>query len=110
MPGASAKKKPKTPTQGAATGLELPELTAPSWYRHDRHLLQTGWARRIGQLPGLVGRALALAWQASPATTAATLALNLAAGVFTAVALVATAGVLDELFAEIGRASCRERV
>lgn len=92
-------KEPTTPATGAATGLELPELVEPEWYRYDRQVLHTGWARMIGQLPGLVGRALALAWRASPGNTAATLALNLAAGVFTAVALVATAGVLDELFA-----------
>ncbi|MGI5119518.1 ABC transporter ATP-binding protein [Marinactinospora thermotolerans] len=53
----------------------------------------------VRRLPTLVGQAVRLAWTASPLDTAATIALNLAAGVFTAIALVATAGVLEELFA-----------
>ncbi|UOE21776.1 ATP-binding cassette domain-containing protein [Thermobifida halotolerans] len=62
--------------------------------------MRTGWTRMAGRLPGLVVRALALAWRASPRDTAATVAFNIASGIFTAVALVATAGVLEELFAE----------
>nr|WP_133740751.1 ABC transporter ATP-binding protein [Actinorugispora endophytica] len=52
-----------------------------------------------GRLPGLMWQALTLAWRASPRDVVATVGFNAASGVFTAVALVATAGVLEELFA-----------
>jgi ATP-binding cassette subfamily B protein/ATP-binding cassette subfamily C protein len=53
-------------------------------------------ARRF---PGLVGQAVRLGWQASPRDTVATIALNLASGVFAGYALFATTGVLQALFA-----------
>ena len=53
-------------------------------------------ARRF---PGLVGQALRLGWSASRLDTAATLGLNLVAGVFAGYALFATTGVLQALFA-----------
>ncbi len=53
-------------------------------------------ARRF---PGLVGQAVRLGWAASPRDTVATVALNLASGVFAGYALFATTGVLGALFA-----------
>lgn len=51
------------------------------------------------RLPALVGQALRLAWRAGPADTVTTVALNLMSGVFTALGLLATTGVLDALLA-----------
>ncbi|HXT89873.1 MAG TPA: ABC transporter ATP-binding protein, partial [Trebonia sp.] len=53
-------------------------------------------ARRF---PALVGEAVRLGWSASRRDTAATIALNLASGVFGGYALFATTGVLQALFA-----------
>jgi ATP-binding cassette subfamily B protein/ATP-binding cassette subfamily C protein len=53
-------------------------------------------ARRF---PALIGQALRLGWSSSRRDTAATVILNLAAGVFGGYALFATTGVLQALFA-----------
>lgn len=53
-------------------------------------------ARRF---PALVGQAVRLGWSASRRDTTATVALNLASGVFGGYALFATTGVLQALFA-----------
>ena len=53
-------------------------------------------ARRF---PALIGQAVGLGWSASRRDTAATIALNLASGVFGGYALFATTGVLQALFA-----------
>ncbi|MDT0300623.1 ABC transporter ATP-binding protein [Streptomonospora wellingtoniae] len=50
------------------------------------------------RLPRLIGLAWTWAWRAAPWDTAATIGLNLAAGVFTAVGLFAVTGVLEPLF------------
>src|SRR6476659_10264412 len=51
------------------------------------------------QLPGLIGHAVRLGWQASRRDTVATIGLNLVSGVLTGFALLATTGVLEALFA-----------
>jgi ATP-binding cassette subfamily B protein/ATP-binding cassette subfamily C protein len=53
-------------------------------------------ARRF---PALIGQAVRLGWSASKVDTAATIGLNLASGVFGGLALLATTGVLEPLFA-----------
>ncbi|WP_106584157.1 ABC transporter ATP-binding protein [Murinocardiopsis flavida] len=50
------------------------------------------------RLPRLIGLAWTWAWRADRTDTAATIGLNLAAGVFTAVGLFAVTGVLEPLF------------
>ena len=49
--------------------------------------------------PALVGQAARLGWSASRRDTTATVALNLVSGVFNGLALFATTGVLEALFA-----------
>jgi ATP-binding cassette subfamily B protein/ATP-binding cassette subfamily C protein len=75
------------------------ELVASYWQAHDERLSSVGFLAMARQFPGLVGRAVRLGWQASRRDTAATIALNLASGVFTGYALFATTGVLQALFA-----------
>jgi ATP-binding cassette subfamily B protein len=51
------------------------------------------------KLPGLIGQAIRLGWQANRCDTAATIGLNLVSGVLTGFALLAKTGVLEALFA-----------
>ncbi|XRQ13614.1 ABC transporter ATP-binding protein [Actinomadura welshii] len=76
----------------------LPELTAHTWHAKDRELAETGLGTVARRLPAVIAQATRLAWRASPLDTAATIALNLLAGVFTAFWLLATTGVLTALF------------
>ncbi|MCD0448581.1 ATP-binding cassette domain-containing protein [Actinocorallia sp. API 0066] len=77
---------------------ELPELSEHRWTAHTAELAETGLLRVARRLPALIGQALALAWRASPRDTAATIGLNVLAGLFTAFGLLATTGVLTALF------------
>ncbi|WP_106581079.1 ABC transporter ATP-binding protein [Murinocardiopsis flavida] len=61
-------------------------------------LTSTSMWRMATRLPRLIGLALGWAWRADRWDTAATIGLNLAAGVFTAVGLFAVTGVLEPLF------------
>ncbi|MWA03468.1 ATP-binding cassette domain-containing protein [Actinomadura sp. LD22] len=76
----------------------LPELTAHIWHAKDGELAETGMGTMARRLPAVIARAAGLAWRASRADTAATISLNLAAGLFTAFGLLATTGVLTALF------------
>ncbi|MDA3630722.1 ABC transporter ATP-binding protein [Saccharopolyspora sp. WRP15-2] len=78
---------------------EPADLVAPYWQAHDAELLSAGLGAIARRLPGLVGDAIRVAWQASRADTAATLGLNVLAGLFTAFGLLATNDVLESLFA-----------
>ena len=53
----------------------------------------------VRQLPGLISQAVRLGWEASRRDTTATIVLNLASGIFTGYALLATTGVLEALVA-----------
>jgi ATP-binding cassette, subfamily B, bacterial len=75
------------------------ELTASYWRAYDRRLAETGFGVIARQLPGLVNQAIRLGWEASRRDTVATIGLNLASGVLTGFALLATTGVLEALFA-----------
>jgi ATP-binding cassette subfamily B protein/ATP-binding cassette subfamily C protein len=79
--------------------LELPEMTAHTWTAKNAVLAETRLRTVARRLPALVAQAVRLAWQASPLDTAATIACNLLAGIFTAFGLLATTGVLTALFA-----------
>ena len=50
-------------------------------------------------MPGLIGQAVRLGWEANRRDTVATIGLNLVSGVLTGFALLATTGVLEALFA-----------
>ncbi|GAA0558512.1 ABC transporter ATP-binding protein [Actinomadura livida] len=76
----------------------LPELTTHTWHAKDLELAETGLVTVARRLPAVIAQATRLAWRASPADTAATISLNLLAGVFTAFWLLATTGVLTALF------------
>jgi len=74
------------------------ELTASYWRAHDQRLAETGFFAIARQLPGLIGQAIRLGWQANRRDTVATIGLNLASGILTGFALLATNGVLEALF------------
>ena len=50
------------------------ELTASYWRAHDQRLAETGFFAIARQLPGLIGQAIRLGWQANRRDTVATLA------------------------------------
>jgi ATP-binding cassette, subfamily B, bacterial len=86
--------------QAEAEGDELTaELSAFYWRAHDERLAEIGFVSIARQLPGLIGQAVRLGWAANRRDTAATIGLNLASGVLTGLALLATTGVLEALFA-----------
>ena len=76
------------------------ELTASYWRAHDQRLAETGFFAIARQLPGLIGQAIRLGWQANRRDTVATIGLNLVSGILTGFALLATNGVLEALFEE----------
>lgn len=75
------------------------ELTENFWRAYDARMASVGFRDVARRFPGLVGQAVRLGWSASRVDTAATIALNLASGVFAGYALFATTGVLQALFA-----------
>lgn len=75
------------------------EVTLGRWHNHAEAAATARFAVVARRLPALANQALRLAWQAGRADTVATIALNLASGVFTAFGLLATTGVLDALLA-----------
>ena len=77
----------------------LPELEARAWMHHAEHVAHTSFWSVARRLPRLVREAVGLAWATSRRDTAASIGLNVAAGVMTTLGLLATTGVLRELFA-----------
>jgi ATP-binding cassette, subfamily B, bacterial len=75
------------------------ELTAHYWRAHDERMASIGFRAVARQLPGLIGQAIRLGWEASRRDIVATIGLNLLSGVLTGFALLATNGVLEALFA-----------
>ena len=75
------------------------ELSAFYWRAHDQRLAETGFMSIARQLPGIVGQAIRLGWEANRRDTVATIGLNVASGVLNGLALLATTGVLEALFA-----------
>jgi ATP-binding cassette, subfamily B, bacterial len=75
------------------------ELATSYWEAYDRRLAETQFLSIARQLPELIGQAIRLAWEANRRDTVATIALNVASGVLTGFALLATTGVLEALFA-----------
>lgn len=76
----------------------LAELEAAYWRAHDERMASIGFLAMTRQFPSLVRRAIRLGWRASRRDLLATIALNLASGLFTGYALLATTGVLQALF------------
>ena len=75
------------------------ELTASYWAAHDERVAAVTFRAVARQLPGLIGKAVRLGWEANRGDTTATIVLNMASGIFTGFALLATTGVLEALFA-----------
>ncbi len=75
------------------------ELTSSYWQAYDQRLAETSFGAVARQLPGLVGQAIRLGWEANRRDMVATIGLNLFSGVLTGFALLATTGVLEALFA-----------
>ncbi|MFI9639872.1 ABC transporter ATP-binding protein [Micromonospora sp. NPDC051925] len=82
-----------------AAGLELPELADAGWMHHADEFAHTSFRAVARRLPRLLHEAIALAWATNRRDTLAAIGLNLAAGVMTTLGLLATTGVLRELFA-----------
>ncbi len=89
----------ENPASPPAEDEATPSVTIPRWYDHAAVVASARFGVVARRLPALIHRALRLAWRAGPADTVTTLALNLLSGVFTALGLVATTGVLDALLA-----------
>src|SRR5579859_5252240 len=84
--------------QAAADAQDHSGLIVRYWEARDAQFLSTGLLTMVRELPALIGRAARVAWEASRRDTAATFGLNLAAGLFTIFALLATNQVLESLF------------
>ncbi|MEU7618866.1 ABC transporter ATP-binding protein [Micromonospora rifamycinica] len=93
--------EPAEPGAADATdaGLDLPELADGAWMHHATAFAHTSFRAVARRLPRLVREAVVLAWATSRRDTLAAIGLNLAAGVMTTLGLLATTGVLRELFA-----------
>jgi ATP-binding cassette, subfamily B, bacterial len=76
----------------------LPELAEADWMHHAADFAQTSFWAVARRLPRIVREALALAWHANRRDTVAATGLNLAAGALTTLGLLATSGVLRQLF------------
>ena len=80
-------------------GYTAPELADSRWLHHAEAFASTSFWSVARRLPAIVRESVAIAWTASRLDTVAAIGLNLVAGVMTTLGLLATAGVLRELFA-----------
>ncbi|MFD6949058.1 ABC transporter family protein [Nocardiopsis sp. TSRI0078] len=97
----TAQPAPDTADDTDEEGLSLPELATPMWRHFGDQAAEATWARIGRRMPALAAQAAALAWRSSPRDVVAAAALNAGVGAATAWALVATTGVLGELFAAV---------
>ena len=88
------------PVQPGPTGPEwvLPELKPSWWETGIRARAQAGLIGVFTELPGLVSRAVRVAWRADRARTATVAVATLVSGVMAAFGLLATQRVLIQLF------------
>jgi ATP-binding cassette subfamily B protein/ATP-binding cassette subfamily C protein len=75
------------------------ELAASYWAAYDERMASTSFLAMARQFPSIVAQAVRLGSDASRRDLVATITLNLASGVLTGYALLATTGVLEALFA-----------
>ncbi|MEU2169288.1 ABC transporter ATP-binding protein [Micromonospora chersina] len=92
--------RPPSEQDGPAEEPALPELEDPHWMHRATELAHTGFWAVARRLPALVREAVALAWATSRRDTLASIGLNVVAGVLTTLGLLATTGVLHQLFAD----------
>jgi ATP-binding cassette subfamily B protein len=76
------------------------EMALPYWLTSTEEAANTTFVRMFRRLPRLLRAAWSLAWQASPRTTVAVVALQVAAGLASAVGLISVVGVFDGLLRE----------
>ena len=98
-PRRSSDENPPSPDDDDVDELSLPELEDGGWMHHATEFAHTSFRSVARRLPRLVREAVALAWATNRRDTLAAIGLNLAAGVLTTLGLLATTGVLRELFA-----------
>ncbi|MDO3686807.1 ABC transporter ATP-binding protein [Micromonospora sp. C28ISP2-4] len=98
MAGEIRPRPPSDPEEPAGE-TTLPELVDPHWMHRATELAHTGFWSVARRLPALIREAISLAWATSRRDTTASLGLNVAAGVLTTLGLLATTGVLHQLFA-----------
>ncbi|KAB1910806.1 ABC transporter ATP-binding protein [Micromonospora sp. AMSO31t] len=91
--------RPPSDQDEPADGPALPELEDPHWMHRATELAHTSFWSVARRLPALVREAVTLAWATSRRDTLASIGLNVAAGVLTTLGLLATTGVLHQLFA-----------
>jgi ATP-binding cassette subfamily B protein/ATP-binding cassette subfamily C protein len=77
---------------------ETAELSRNYWHAYDERMATVRFSDVGRRFPALIGQAVRLGWAASRRDTSATIALNVASGVFGGYALFATTGVLEALF------------
>lgn len=77
----------------------LPDLADDYWDHHVADLAAVGVWAVVRQLPAIVAESVRLAWQADRRDTLAAIGLNILAGLMTTLGLLATSGVLQQLFA-----------
>ncbi|MBQ1065577.1 ABC transporter ATP-binding protein [Micromonospora sp. D75] len=87
---------------GSAAGDEtpLPELADGHWMNRATEFAHTSFWSVARRLPALVREAIGLAWATSRRDTLASIGLNVVAGLLTTFGLLATTGVLRQLFAD----------
>jgi ATP-binding cassette subfamily B protein len=78
---------------------DLPELAQAEWLHHAEAFAHTSFWAVARRLPAIVREAIGLAWAASRGDTIVAIGLNLAAGALTTLGLLATSGVLAQVFA-----------
>jgi ATP-binding cassette subfamily B protein/ATP-binding cassette subfamily C protein len=78
---------------------ETAELATHYWSAYTERMATVRFSDVARSLPALISQAARLGWSASRRDTAATVVLNLLSGVFNGLALFATTGVLEALFA-----------
>jgi ABC-type transport system involved in cytochrome bd biosynthesis fused ATPase/permease subunit len=72
---------PKNQQEQAPADELTAELSAFYWRAYDQRLAEIGFFSIARQLPGLIGQAVRLGWEASRRDTAATIGLNVVSGV-----------------------------
>lgn len=100
----AVRREPAAGRAGAAgsadgTDHETAELSRNYWHAYDERMATVRFSDVGRRFPALIGQAVRLGWAASRRDTGATIALNVASGVFGGYALFATTGVLEALFA-----------
>ncbi len=79
--------------------LALPELAQDGWLHHAEAFAHTSFWAVARRLPAILREAVGLAWAANRRDTVVAIGLNLAAGGLTTLGLLATSGVLAQVFA-----------